>query len=153
MSDLVIQLLLAGYLLALIWFSIAKAMEDGFFSAVCTFVALLVAFRVADREWKYVGDFFEENLGTSEGVSMSAAYWTAFLLVIMPAMLCLKWMTQQKTPFPAFVERYGSMVSGALAGTVLFAVTIRWIFLFDTVQARAGGALAPFMPIFNMIRG
>lgn len=152
MNELILQLILAGYLLALIWFTVAKAGEDGFFPAVCTFVALLVAFRVADKEWQYVSAFLVENAQMSAGVAMSAAYWMGFLLVILPAMVCLKLMTRDKTPFPTFLERYGSMLAGGAAGTVLFVLTVRWVFLFDGVQAAAGGALAPFMPIFNLVR-
>lgn len=150
MTPIVGTVILALFLIGLIWIGISRAAEDGFFPSLWTVVVLFFAYQFARFEWGFFYHYLTGN-GMSQIQAVSTAYWIGFLIIIAPGMLALKFLTRHKIPFPHFLESYGSTVLGACAGVLLFATVGHWVLHVDPLRETMIAALRVFQPLFQLL--
>lgn len=142
--------ILALFLVGLIWVAISVASEDGFFTSLCTLVVLFSAYQFARHEWGFFVQFLR-GTGMTDLQAISTGYWLGFLIIVAPGIVVARLLARPKVPFPYPLERYGSMVIGACAGILIFATIIQWFYHFDFLRQAFMVPLKAFTPIFQIL--
>lgn len=143
--------ILSIFLLGLVWLSVSKASDDGFFTSLCTLIVLFSAYQFARLEWGFFVQLLK-TLGMSHHeVVVSTGYWVGFLIIVAPGLVVARILAKPKVPFPYFLEKYGAIVIGAAAGVLLFATIIQWFLHFELLRQMFMAPLAVFRPIFHFL--
>ncbi len=151
MNDLVILIMLVGLAGFLIWFSVQKTLEDGFFSSLGTFAVLLTAYRCVDMEGRSITGWVREMFGVSGENSISLSFWIGFLAILLPGLVVIKLLGNPRVPFPPALEKNGSMVLGLATGLVLFAAIVQSTLYFSFTKEHLAGAIEFLRPLFILL--
>lgn len=142
--------LLSFLLVGLIGIAISKAVDDGFFTSLCTLLVLYSAYQFARLEWDFFFQFLTAR-GMNNIQAISTGFWLGFLLIVGPGLVVARLLAKPKVPFPYPFEKYGSMVIGAGAGILIFATLIQWLLHSGLLSQSFDTPLGIFSPIFHFL--
>ncbi len=151
MTPMLTQILVLVVLLLLVLVAVQKASEEGFFTSLCTMGVLYAAYRFAYLQWEQTYELLARNLDIDTASAVSASYWIGFFLVILPGMLYVRLLTREKVPFPRQIERWGSMLVGAVSGLLLFGVVANSLTRFGFYEGHLQVPMRNFRVLLDLI--
>jgi hypothetical protein len=150
MNPTIILLIVLGFFALIVWVSVSKASEDGFYNSLCTALVVFCAFHFVNLQWRPLYRFLESELNLTGTHGVSTSYWLGFALIIVPGLIVSKLLSKPRVPFPKPLEQYGSIAVGAAIGLILFATVVQSMARFAFFGLLVG-PLRPFRILFETL--